>query len=289
MHLEAYAVGGVVRDYFLQRHCSDIDIVCVGSGIALAQEVARRISPTLEVHVFKTFGTAQLHYHYDGIDWEVEFVGARRESYQHDSRKPIVEDGTLEDDQNRRDFTVNAMAVCLNHDRFGELVDPFGGIRDLNDGILRTPLDPDITFSDDPLRMMRAIRFASQLGFTIEERCFQAICDNAERLKIVSNCFRRPASCSCSSPNSHASKASRPSTDAATKTTSTTPLRWWTMWRRKATTFGCDGPPCSTTSANPPPNASTPKWDGPSTATKPKGRSWSDASSSASSCRSTPR
>ena len=186
MHLGAYAVGGVVRDYFLQRHCSDIDIVCVGSGIALAQEVARRISPTLEVHVFKTFGTAQLHYHYDGIDWEVEFVGARRESYQHDSRKPIVEDGTLEDDQNRRDFTVNAMAVCLNHDRFGELVDPFGGIRDLNDGILRTPLDPDITFSDDPLRMMRAIRFASQLGFTIEERCFQAICDNAERLKIVS-------------------------------------------------------------------------------------------------------
>lgn len=186
MHIEAYAVGGVVRDYFLQRPCSDIDIVCVGSGIALAEEVAHRISPDKEVHVYKNFGTAQFHYYHDGIDWEVEFVGARRESYHRDSRKPIVEDGTLEDDQNRRDFTINAMAVCLNRDRFGELVDPFGGIRDLDQGILRTPLEPGITFSDDPLRMMRAIRFASQLNFTIEEHCFQAICQNAERLKIIS-------------------------------------------------------------------------------------------------------
>lgn len=186
MGVETYAVGGVVRDYFLQRPCSDIDVVCVGSGIALAEEVAKQISDHTEVHVYRNFGTAQIHHHDGGTEWEVEFVGARRESYSHDSRKPIVEDGTLEDDQNRRDFTINAMAVCLNKARFGELVDPFGGIRDLNDGILRTPLEPGITFSDDPLRMMRAIRFASQLGFTIEEHCFQAICDNAERLKIIS-------------------------------------------------------------------------------------------------------
>ena len=186
MGLETYAVGGVVRDYFLQRPCSDIDVVCVGSGISLAEEVAKRIGPHTEVHVYRNFGTAQIRYTADGTDWELEFVGARRESYSHDSRKPIVEDGTLEDDQNRRDFTINAMAVCLNADRFGELVDPFGGIRDLNDGILRTPLEPSITFSDDPLRMMRAVRFASQLNFTIEERCFQAICENAERLKIIS-------------------------------------------------------------------------------------------------------
>ncbi len=186
MQLETYAVGGVVRDYFLQRPCSDIDVVCVGSGIALAEEVAKRIGPHTEVHVYRNFGTAQIHYNSDGIDWEVEFVGARRESYSHDSRKPIVEDGTLEDDQNRRDFTVNAMAVSLNASRFGELVDPFGGIRDLNNGILRTPLEPSITFSDDPLRMMRAIRFASQLNFTIEGNCFQAICNNADRLKIIS-------------------------------------------------------------------------------------------------------
>ncbi len=186
MKVETYAVGGVVRDYFLQRPCSDIDVVCVGSGIALAEEVAKQISDHTEVHVYRNFGTAQIHHHDGDINWEVEFVGARRESYSHDSRKPIVEDGTLEDDQNRRDFTINAMAVCLNSERFGELVDPFGGIRDLNEGILRTPLEPGITFSDDPLRMMRAIRFASQLGFTIEENCFQAICDNAERLKIIS-------------------------------------------------------------------------------------------------------
>ncbi|MCR4829376.1 MAG: CCA tRNA nucleotidyltransferase [Bacteroidales bacterium] len=186
MGLEAYAVGGVVRDYFLQRPCSDIDVVCVGSGIALAEAVAAQLPHPPEVHVYRNFGTAQFHYHHDGVMWEIEFVGARRESYQHDSRKPIVEDGTLEDDQNRRDFTVNAMAVCLNAGRYGELVDPFGGIRDLNDGILRTPLEPGVTFSDDPLRMMRAVRFASQLGFRIEDSTFQAICDNAERIKIVS-------------------------------------------------------------------------------------------------------
>ncbi len=186
MGIPAFAVGGVVRDYFLQRPCTDIDIVCVGSGIQLAERVAKRISPTKEVSVFKNFGTASFTYHYDGQLWEIEFVGARRESYQHDSRKPIVEDGTLEDDQNRRDFTINAMAVGLNDENFGTLLDPFHGIRDLDAGILRTPLNPDITFSDDPLRMMRGIRFASQLGFRIEEETFSAIKRNAERIKIVS-------------------------------------------------------------------------------------------------------
>ena len=155
MGVECYAVGGVVRDYFLQRPCSDIDVVCVGSGIALAEEVAKKIGDIYEfvpeIHIFRNFGTAQIHLYGrhkvppTDEELELEFVGARRESYQRDSRKPIVEDGTLEDDQNRRDFTVNAMAVCLNSSRFGELVDPFGGIRDLNEGILKTPLDPDIT------------------------------------------------------------------------------------------------------------------------------------------------
>ncbi len=186
MGIRAFAVGGVVRDYFLQRPCTDIDIVCVGSGIQLAEKVAKRIAPNKEVSVFRHFGTASFPYLYNGQNWEIEFVGARRESYQHDSRKPIVEDGSLEDDQNRRDFTINAMAVGLNHDNFGTLLDPFHGIRDLNDGILRTPLNPDITFSDDPLRMMRAIRFASQLGFHIEEETFRAIQRNAARIAIVS-------------------------------------------------------------------------------------------------------
>ncbi|MBQ9588420.1 MAG: HD domain-containing protein [Bacteroidales bacterium] len=186
MGIDAYAVGGVVRDYFLQRPCSDIDIVCVGSGIALAKEVALRIDPHKEVHVFHNFGTAQFTYLYNNVEWEIEFVGARRESYQRDSRKPIVEDGTLQDDQNRRDFTINAMAVCLNSSRRGELVDPFGGIIDLDRGVIRTPLDPAVTFSDDPLRMLRAIRFASQLHFVILPECFQAIQNNAERIKIIS-------------------------------------------------------------------------------------------------------
>ena len=180
--MPCYVVGGWVRDLFLERPSTDIDVVVVGSGIALAEALQKRCGRGAHVSVFRNFGTAQLKWH----GMEIEFVGARKESYSHDSRKPIVEDGTLEDDQNRRDFTINAMAVCLNAHRFGELVDPFGGIRDLNDGILRTPLEPSITFSDDPLRMMRAIRFASQLNFTIEDKCFQAICDNAERLNIIS-------------------------------------------------------------------------------------------------------
>ena len=220
MHIDAYAVGGVVRDYFLQRPCTDIDIVCIGPerggevhiGIELAKAVSEAVGGS-KVSVFKTFGTASFRYtpdqkhltessepdririHLDSSvrdkdfsvrEYELEFVGARRESYSHDSRKPVVENGTLEDDQRRRDFTVNALAVCLNGDRYGELMDPFGGIRDLDEGILRTPLDPDITFSDDPLRMMRAVRFASQLGFRIADDTFEAITRNASRIEIVS-------------------------------------------------------------------------------------------------------
>ena len=189
MGVDAYAVGGVVRDHFLQRPCTDIDVVCIGHseggevhvGIELAKSVSAAVGGS-KVSVFKTFGTASFQYNH----LQLEFVGARRESYSHDSRKPVVENGTLEDDQRRRDFTVNALAVCLNADRYGELMDTFGGIRDLNDGILRTPLDPDITFSDDPLRMMRAVRFASQLGFRIEDDTFEAIARNAKRIEIVS-------------------------------------------------------------------------------------------------------
>lgn len=161
--LECYVVGGYVRDLFLERPSNDIDVVVVGSGIQVASELKNILGKKAHLSVFKNFGTAQVKYK----DTEVEFVGARKESYSHDSRKPIVEYGTLEDDQNRRDFTINAMAVCLNKDRLGELVDPFGGVDDLWDGIIRTPLDPDITFSDDPLRMMRCVRFATQLNFLL--------------------------------------------------------------------------------------------------------------------------
>ena len=182
LDLETYVVGGWVRDLFLQRPSNDIDIVCVGSGIALAKAVAREIGPKCQVHVFANFGTAQLRY--KGV--EVEFVGARRESYQRDSRKPIVEDGTLEDDQERRDFTINAMAISLNERTYGELVDPFYGLEDLQDYMIRTPVDPQVTFDDDPLRMMRAVRFASQLGFFIDDAVFDAIVKLRERIKIVS-------------------------------------------------------------------------------------------------------
>lgn len=180
--LECYVVGGYVRDLFLERPSNDIDVVVVGSGIAVAQQLRKILGRRAHVSVFKNFGTAQVKF---GTQ-EVEFVGARKESYDHDSRKPHVEDGTLEDDQNRRDFTINAMAVCLNKSRFGELVDPFEGVYDLEDGIIRTPLDPDITFSDDPLRMMRCVRFATQLNFFIEDETFEALTRNAGRIKIVS-------------------------------------------------------------------------------------------------------
>ena len=178
--VRAFVVGGYVRDHYLHRPSTDIDVVVVGSGIALAEALGRELRT--KVSVFKTFGTAMVRA--GGI--EVEFVGARKESYTHDSRKPEVSPGTLEDDQRRRDFTINAMAWSLNDATFGELVDPFDGMSDLEDCIIRTPCDPDVTFSDDPLRMMRAVRFASQLGFTIEEETFDAICRNAERIGIVS-------------------------------------------------------------------------------------------------------
>ncbi len=180
--VECYVVGGYVRDIFLERPSNDIDVVVVGSGIQVASALKQRLGKKAHLSVFRNFGTAQVKFR----DTEVEFVGARKESYSHDSRKPMVEDGTLEDDQNRRDFTINAMAICLNADRFGELVDPFYGIEDLEDGIIRTPLDPDITFSDDPLRMLRCIRFATQLRFLIDEETFDALERNAERIKIVS-------------------------------------------------------------------------------------------------------
>jgi len=214
--VECYVVGGYVRDIFLERPSDDIDVVVVGSGIAVAQELKHMLGHKAHLSVFKNFGTAQVKISEElrvkseefatavptgageGMavansslftlhsSLEVEFVGARKESYSHDSRKPIVENGTLEDDQNRRDFTINAMAICLNRDRFGELVDPFNGLADLEDGIIATPLEPGITFSDDPLRMMRCIRFATQLNFQIEDETFEAMERMADRIKIVS-------------------------------------------------------------------------------------------------------
>jgi poly(A) polymerase len=180
--VQAFVVGGYVRDILLNRPSKDVDFVCVGSGIDLAQQVAASLGPDVHVHIYKNFGTAQIPYE----DFDLEFVGARKESYRSESRKPIVEDGTLEDDQKRRDFTINAMAICLNGKTFGELIDPFDGVNDLKRKIIRTPLDPAITFSDDPLRMMRACRFASQLNFDIDADTYQAIIDQKDRLKIVS-------------------------------------------------------------------------------------------------------
>ena len=179
--LECYVVGGWVRDLFLHRPSDDIDVVVVGSGIALAEAVAKRLGKGAHLSIFKTYGTAQVK----RSELELEFVGARKESYTRDSRNPIVENGTLQEDQNRRDFTINAMAICLNADRYGELLDSFDGIGDLEQCIIRTPLDPDITFSDDPLRMMRAIRFATQLGFNLDGETFDAIARNRERIQII--------------------------------------------------------------------------------------------------------
>lgn len=192
--VEAYIVGGYVRDLLLERPSKDIDVVVVGSGIEMAQAFARRLGKGAHCSVFRNFGTAQVKWHHvveqegkrQRVEEEIEFVGARKESYSHDSRKPIVEDGTLDDDQRRRDFTINALALCLNKARFAELVDPFDGLRDLEEGIIATPLDPDITFSDDPLRMMRCIRFATQLNFQIEEETFDALSRNKERIGIIS-------------------------------------------------------------------------------------------------------
>ena len=184
--VECYVVGGYVRDIFLERPSNDIDVVVVGSGISVAEELKRMVGKKAHLSVFRNFGTAQVKFRQKGREYEVEFVGARKESYSHDSRKPIVENGTLEDDQNRRDFTINAMAICLNKHRFGELIDPFNGLADLEDGIIATPLEPGITFSDDPLRMMRCIRFATQLNFQIEDETFEALERMADRINIVS-------------------------------------------------------------------------------------------------------
>lgn len=182
LNQETYVIGGFVRDLILNRPSPDIDVVTIGSGIQLAEMAAKKLGPNINVSVFKTFGTAMFKYQ----SLEIEFVGARKESYQEDSRKPIVEDGTLEEDQDRRDFTINTLAICLNKNRFGELIDPFGGIQDIEKKIIRTPLEPGITFSDDPLRMMRAIRFSAQLGFTIDENTLKAITENKSRIHIIS-------------------------------------------------------------------------------------------------------
>ena len=182
LKIDAYVIGGFVRDLILERPCKDIDVVAIGSGIELAKAVAKKIGKNTKVTVFKNFGTAMLMHK----DYEVEFVGARKESYDRGSRKPIIEDGTLEDDQNRRDFTINALAISLNKNNFGELLDPFEGINDIEKKILKTPLTPDITYSDDPLRMMRAIRFATQLGFSIDEASIASIIKNKNRIAIVS-------------------------------------------------------------------------------------------------------
>ena len=179
--LECYVIGGWVRDLFLHRESDDIDVVVVGSGITLAEAVAKRLGKGAHLSVFKTYGTAQVK----RGELELEFVGARKESYRHDSRNPIVEDGTLQEDQDRRDFTINAMAICLNHNRYGELLDPFDGMGDLERCIIRTPLDPDVTFDDDPLRMLRAIRFATQLGFFLDGETFDSIGRNASRIEII--------------------------------------------------------------------------------------------------------
>jgi putative nucleotidyltransferase with HDIG domain len=182
LQIDAYVIGGYVRDIIFKRESKDVDIVAIGSGITLAKRVAKKIGNNTKVNVFKNFGTAMLFYN----DFEIEFVGARKESYQRDSRKPIVEDGTLEDDQNRRDFTINALAISLNKANYGALLDPFDGINDIDKKIIKTPLNPNITYSDDPLRMMRAIRFAAQLNFTIDGASLKAISDNKDRINIVS-------------------------------------------------------------------------------------------------------
>ena len=182
MGVECYLIGGYVRDLFLERPSKDIDVVVVGSGIDVASALVKQLGKGAHLSVFRNFGTAQVKWHHT----EVEFVGARRESYNRDSRKPIVEDGTLQDDLERRDFTINAMGICLNKERFGEVIDPFYGLEDMEDGIIRTPLEPGVTFSDDPLRMMRCVRFATQLNFQIDEETFDALIEERERISIIS-------------------------------------------------------------------------------------------------------
>ena len=288
--VQAFVVGGYVRDHYLRRPSTDIDVVVVGSGIALAEALARELKA--KVSVFKTFGTAMVR----ARNVEVEFVGARRESYTRDSRKPEVEPGTLADDQRRRDFTINAMAWSLNGDTFGELVDPFDGMSDLEECIIRTPCDPDVTFSDDPLRMMRAVRFASQLGFTIEEETFEAIRCNAERIRIVSRerivtelnkivlspvpsmgfeLLELTGLLERIFPRCTTSRGWRSGGATPIRTISSIRSRSWTTWRAAAAICGCAGPPCCTTSPSRSRRPTIPVWAGPSTATRCSARRWS--------------
>lgn len=273
-----------MRDLFLERPSNDIDVVVVGSGIKVADALRRSLGRKAHISVFRNFGTAQVKYK----GTEVEFVGARRESYTRGSRKPIVEDGTLEDDQNRRDFTINALAVCLNKDRFGELVDPFDGVYDMEDGIIRTPLDPDITFSDDPLRMLRCIRFATQLNFFIEEETFDALQRNADRIKIISGerveeelnkimmtktpskgfvDLQRCGLLPLIMPELSALDIIETKTAGHTRITSITHLRCSTTLAAGATICGCAGQPSCTTSEKRAASAGTPLPDGHSTTT----------------------
>ena len=271
------------------RPSKDIDIVTLGSGIELAEALAARLGKRAHLSTFRNFGTAQVKYNRRDEHLEIEFVGARKESYSHDSRKPVVEDGTLQDDQNRRDFTINALALCLNHDRWGELVDPFGGMDDLERGIIRTPLDPDVTFSDDPLRMMRAIRFATQLNFQIEPETFAAIERNRSRIEIISKeriidelgkimrsdipskgfilldeCKLLPLIFP------RAVGAQRGGNRRGTRSQGQLlphARRARQCGVAQVRTNGCGGPPCCTTSASPAPSATMPGWGGPSTTT----------------------
>ena len=253
LHRECYVVGGYVRDIFLERPSNDIDFVTVGSGIDVARAVAKRLGKRAHLAVFRTYGTAQVKTR----QWELEFVGARRESYHRESRNPIVEDGTLDDDQKRRDFTINAMAICLNKDRYGELLDPFDGIGDMERRIIRTPLDPDITFSDDPLRMMRAVRFATQLGFEIYPETFEAIRRNAKRIHIITR--ERIAE-----ELMKIMRSPQPSR----------PCRCLTTLLRPATLCGCAGQPCCTMWARRAPSAGIRNWGGHSTTITSSARKW---------------
>lgn len=289
--VEAYVVGGYVRDIFLRRPSDDIDIVSVGKGIDLAQAVAGKLGKAARLSVFKRFGTAQVKYH----KMELEFVGARRESYSSDSRKPVVEDGTLQDDLERRDFTINALAVCLNGSRFGELIDMFDGLPDMDDQLLRTPLDPEITFSDDPLRMMRAIRFASQLAFTLDDEVFEAIKTNAHRIDIVSaeriiaelnkimlsprpsiglELFEKTGLMARILPELLELKGAETKEGIGTRTISHILTRWWIIWQKhffnakdRKKICICSGAPCCTTSESRVRKNSTAIWAGLSTIT----------------------
>ncbi len=296
MNKPAYIVGGWVRDILLGRPGKDIDVVVAGSGIELASRVAEKTDKKGRFQVFKNFGTAMLRYR----SWEIEFVGARKESYRADSRKPVVEDGSLDDDMRRRDFTINAMAVSLNKKDFGTLLDPFQGIRDLEEKMIRTPLDPDITYSDDPLRMMRAIRFATQLHFEIAPESFEAIRQNAERLNIVSvervmeefnkimladvpgrglKMLRAAGLLPHFFPELEQLHGVEVVEGKAHKDNFFIPYRCSTTWLNTQMTSGSGGPPFCTTSPSRQPKSMTGNKAGLSTDTSSWGRKWFPGSS----------